>query len=112
MSSPVFAITASWSGPRWSSRPPASFAPPVPPERSTTKLVGQAGDPDSGVLDLVPRVDRDQQRGLLFEDARDLEVAAVHRPQSRDPPHELGDVVLGLAVVARDQDIFVELVRG
>src|SRR3954471_24367784 len=39
MSSPVLAITTS-SGPSSSSRPRASFAPPVPPASSTTSVTG------------------------------------------------------------------------
>src|SRR5215213_11004185 len=112
MSSPVFAITASRSGPRRSRKPRASFAPPVPPEsRTTTGLVGEAGQPHAGMLDLVPLVHGDQERRQLLEDPSHLEIAAIDRTQAGDPPHEVGDVILGLAVVARDQDVLVELPR-
>ena len=50
--------------------PRASFAPPVPPARTTTaarpQLLGQAGDPDAGA-GLVADVDADHQRRELLE---------------------------------------------
>src|SRR5580700_7808284 len=126
MSSPVFAITVSESPPTTSSIPRASFAPPVPPARTTTWVVtaspgsrcaprpgwsmrAQARDLDSGP-DLVAHVDRDDQRGELLDDPGHLERAAVDRPQPWDRLYELGERHLVLAAVAAHEDVLVEVV--
>src|SRR5437588_11932998 len=93
-SSPVFAITTRSSGPTTSSIPRASFAPPVPPASTTTgpplKLPrSQARDLDAGP-DLVPDVDRDDQRGQLLDDPRRLQRPAVDGPEALDPLHDPG----------------------
>src|SRR6478609_4979322 len=109
MSSPVFAITTR-SSPTTSSIPRASFAPPVPPARTTTVLIhSDARDFDARVC-LVADVDADQQRGQRLGDPRHLEAAAVDAAQPLDALDHLGgDLFVGLAVAA-DQDVLVELV--
>src|SRR4051794_38182716 len=121
MSSAVLAITERPS-PRASCIPAASFAPPVPPARTTHRPipltaisclrpvvgVGEAGDLDAGVR-LVPAVDADQQRRQRLHDLRLIQWARVDRPQSVD---QLDDrrhpCLVGLAVTA-DQHVLVEL---
>src|SRR5437868_748187 len=98
MSSPVLAITER-SESISSCIPAASLAPPVPPARSTIRIVrasaralpvsgsspvvavGQAGQLDPGV-GLVAGVDRDQHRRQLLDDAGHLQRAGVDCAQA------------------------------
>src|SRR5581483_2103864 len=129
VSSAVLAITAR-SEPTSSCIPAASFAPPVPPASSTTRISGpdrragvrrasgwplspvvfgpEPGDPDPGA-GLVAGVDRDQKRRELLDDSRGLERAGVHRSQARDRLDDLRHPrLVGLAVAA-DEHVLVEL---
>ena len=100
------------AGPATSSRPRASFAPPVPPESATRcGYQSVSGRPVSLIpaCDLLPDVDRDQQRRERLDQARRLELAAVDRAQAGDPADQFGDRALGLLRVAGDEDVLVEL---
>src|SRR3954452_11558014 len=102
MSSAVLAITDRPS-PSASCMPAASFAPPVPPARTTQRsipltaiarlrpvvCVGKAGDLDPGVR-LVPAVDPDQESGECFHDLRLIQRAGVDRTQPVDELDQRG----------------------
>src|SRR5205085_12187878 len=124
MSSPVFATTTSSSAPTTSSIPRASFAPPVPPARTTTgaltraipcvpgatpaggsrQAVAQPCEPDPR-SDLIADVDRDDQRGQLLDDPRHLERPAVDGAQAIDPPDQLREPALVVLAVTADQHV-------
>ena len=108
MSSPVLATTARRS-PRASSIPAPASRRPCHRTAGRSRAV-EARDADARMLDLVPRVDGDQQRQIC---------SRIPRSGRRNPPAQPGDpadqvrhVVLGLTVVSRQQDVLVHLDRG
>src|SRR3954447_5864476 len=120
MSSAVLAITDTPS-PSASCMPAASFAPPVPPARTTQRpipltaiarlrpvvCVGEAGDPDPRVR-LVAAVDADQHGCQRLADPRLFERTRVDRAQSVDQLDYGRDAALVGLLVTADQDVLVE----
>ena len=114
MSSPVLAITASRSGPRWSSIPRASLAPPVPPDRRTITTPAASSPvirmPECFTLwrlliEISSGVSCSMMRAISRSPQSTGRRPGIRRDQRRR-------VVLGLAVVARDQHVLVHLACG